>query len=342
MRRSLRSTVLKLAVFASVMLVLTGMLFLIFGEYRSGNTADYTAVFDNVSDLEAGDSVRFAGVRVGTVGEVALQPDKTVLVDFDVDRGVVLTQGTGAAVRYLNLVGDRFLELVDDPGSTKLLAPGSRIPAARTTPALDLDLLLGGLKPVIQGLNPKDVNALSAALIQILQGQGGTIDSLLARTSDLSHALADKDDTIGQLIESLRATLATLAENGDQFAKGVEDIQKLVSALAEEREPIGAAIDALNTGTASLTTLLGRARPPLAGTIDQLNRLAPSLAEKQDRLETALQKAPENYRKLTRIGSYGSFVNYYICSLALRVTDMQDRTAEFQVFRQDGGRCAEN
>ena len=48
--------------------------------------------------------------------------------------------GSRAAVRYLNLVGDRYLELTEGPGSTRILAPGSQIPLDHTAPALDLDL----------------------------------------------------------------------------------------------------------------------------------------------------------------------------------------------------------
>ncbi|PRC55676.1 mammalian cell entry protein, partial [Mycobacterium sp. ITM-2017-0098] len=84
---------------------------------------------------------------------------------------------------YLNLVGDRYLELLDRPGPAKIQQPDSRIGSDRTEPALNLDLLLGGLKPVIRGLNPDDVNALTSSLIQILQGQGGNLESLFARTS---------------------------------------------------------------------------------------------------------------------------------------------------------------
>jgi phospholipid/cholesterol/gamma-HCH transport system substrate-binding protein len=97
----------------------------------------------------------------------------------------------------------------------------------------------------------------------------------------------------------------------------------------------------LSNGTASLVDLLSEARPPLAGTVDQLSRLAPNLEVKKDRIDTALQKAPENYRKLVRLGAYGSFINYYICSIALRLSDLESKTAEFQIFHQQGGRCAE-
>ena len=61
-----------------------------------------------------------------------MQPDHTVVVAFDADRDVPMSTGTKLAVRYLNLVGDRFLELVDGPGSTRILPAGSQIPVDRT------------------------------------------------------------------------------------------------------------------------------------------------------------------------------------------------------------------
>ena len=186
----------------------------------------------------------------------------------------MLTDGTKAQIKYLNLVGDRYLELVDAPGSTKILPAGAQIPIDRTAPALDLDLLLGGLKPVIQGLNPQDVNALSASLLQILQGQGGTIESLFSRTSSFSNALADNNQVIEQLIDELKTTLKTLSDDGDQFTEAIDKLEQLVRGLSEDRDPIGEAITALDNGTASLSDLLGRARPPLDGTIDQVKRLA--------------------------------------------------------------------
>lgn len=334
-------TAIKFIAFAGVMATLTASLFFIFGQYRTGSTNTYSAVFHEVSHLKTGETVRFSGVRVGTVEDVSLQPDKSVLVSFSADRDVVMTDGTRAEVRYLNLVGDRFLELVDDPGSTRLLPPGTRIPMERTSPALDLDLLLGGLKPVVQGLDPEDINALTASLIEVIQGQGPTMESLLTNSSTFLQTMADRSATIQQLIDSLRSTLGTLSDQGADFTAAIDRLERFITGLAAEREPIGTAIEALNNGTASLTDLLGRARGPLARTVDQLNRLAPALDGQKDLIDAALQKAPENYRKLIRIGSYGSFVNYYICSMAVRVSDLESRTAVFPVFKQEQGRCVE-
>ncbi|WP_158169126.1 MCE family protein [Mycolicibacterium smegmatis] len=340
MRRA-SSTLVKFGVFAVVMAVLTAFLFMTFSEYRGGSYAGYSAVFGDASRLESGDSVRVAGVRVGTVKSVSLQPDRTVLVDFDTERNIALTTGTKAAVRYLNLVGDRYLELIDSPGSTRLLPAGSQIPKERTASALDLDLLLGGLKPVIQGLDPQDVNALTSSLIQIFQGQGDTLSSLMSKTSSFSNTLADNDQVVGQLIDNLDTVVDTLNRDGGKFSATIDRLEQLINGLSQDRDPIGTAVTQIDNGTASIATLLTQARPPLNATVDQLNRMAPLLDDHKVVLDRGLQKAPANYRKLARLGSYGSWIMYYVCGISIRVTDLQGRTAVFPMIKQEGGRCAE-
>ncbi|MGE2728424.1 MCE family protein [Mycolicibacterium vaccae] len=333
----------KFAAFGLTMVMLTVGLFVIFGEYRSSDTHRYSAVFTDSSSLQTGDSVRVAGIRIGTVRGIELLEDNTVLVDFDADDNVRLTESTRVAVRYLNLVGDRYLELLDEPGPATIQAPDSRIGVERTEPALNLNLLLGGLKPVIQGLNPDDVNALTSSLIQVLQGQGGDLESLFARTSSFTNALADNGQTVERLIETLNDTIRTVATDGEKFSSAINRLEQLTTGLAQDRDSIGDAITALDNGTASLADLLTEARPPLAGTVDQLTRLAPLLSNETDlaRMDLALQKTPQNYRKLVRLGSYGSWLNLYICGVSIRVTDLQGRTAHFPWVIQNTGRCAE-
>ena len=94
-------------------------------QYRTGSTNGYSAVFTDASRLETGDTVRVAGIRVGTVTDVSLRRrPQRCWSKFDADRDIKLTTGTKAAIRYLNLSGDRYLELVDGPGSTQDAAAG--------------------------------------------------------------------------------------------------------------------------------------------------------------------------------------------------------------------------
>ena len=109
------------------------------------------------------------------------EKDGTVHVDFAIDKGLRLTEGTKAAVRYENLIGDRYLALEEGPGPPRRLPPGATIPLARTSPALDVDALIGGFRPLFRALDPDQVNALSGQLLRVFQGQGATISSVLAR-----------------------------------------------------------------------------------------------------------------------------------------------------------------
>jgi len=136
--------------------------------------------------------------------------------------------------------------------------------------------------------------------------------------------------------------MATLDQDGQKFSGAIEKLHQLISELFAEREPTGVAIESLSNGTTSLAGLLGQVREPLAGTVNQLNRLAPAVDSQKELIDGVLQKSPENYRKLARMGAYGSFFNYYLCGVTWRVSDMQGRTAVFPWIKQDTGRCAEN
>lgn len=339
MTRWPRAAATKFAVFAIVTALLTAFLFMVFGQIRTGPTKSYSAIFADVSDLHPGETVRVAGARVGTVSDVRLGTDNRVTVTFNVDDTVHLTTGTRATVRYLNLTGDRFLELADGPGSTRLLPAGAVIPSDRTAPALDLDLLLGGLKPVIQGLNAAEVNALTSSVLQIMQGQQATVDSLLSKTSSFGSTLADNSEVVQQMITNLDDVLATLSKDGDQFSATVDRLQRFVSELSEHRDSIGEAIQALDRGTASLADLLTQARPPLSGTLQQLARLAPNVDQEKDRLQTALQKLPDNSRKLVRTGTYGNFTQLYMCALTVRLNDPSGKVLVLPWLRSDAARC---
>ena len=125
---------------------------------------------------------------------------RRVKVDFDVDRTSPLFQGTTASIRYLNLIGDRYLELKRGDNDQRLPAGGT-IPIERTEPALDLDALIGGFRPLFRALDPDKVNNIAQSIITIFQGQGGTINDILDQTAQLTSALADRDQAIGEVIK---------------------------------------------------------------------------------------------------------------------------------------------
>ncbi|HEX4705163.1 MAG TPA: MCE family protein [Pseudonocardiaceae bacterium] len=162
-----------------------------------------------------------------------------------------------ATIKYRNLLGQRYIALDQGVGPlNQLLRPGATIGIDRTHPALDLTDLFNGFKPLFQALSPADVNQLSNEIVQVLQGEGTTVDSLVAHTASLTTALAGKDQVIGRTIDNLNSVLNTVNSRGSELSDMVTTLQQLVSGLSQDRTPIGDAISGLSALTTSTANLL--------------------------------------------------------------------------------------
>ncbi|MFD4181059.1 MCE family protein [Rhodococcus sp. NPDC058514] len=339
----MRPTTVKLLIFTTVMTLIFAGLAIVFSQYRFSSSDSFQAQFTDSSGVKPGDKVRIAGVPVGAVTGVAVSGDNLAEVDFNVDSQYELFKSTRATVRYENLVGDRYLELLEGAGSMEQLGDGGTIPEEQTSPALDLDLLLGGFKPLLKGLDAEQVNDLSGALLQVFQGQGGTLVSLLGSTSSFTSTLADRDELIGEVITNLNTTLGTINDKGDQFSTTIDQLQQLVSGLAKDKDPIGNAIPQIATATGDLAELLQGARPDLQSTIVETGRVATQLDLGKADLDWVLGELPGAYKKLIRVGAYGGFFQFYTCSVNLKFSgpDGKDLRVEMPwVPKQTTGRCA--
>src|SRR6478752_9292096 len=301
-------TLVKVSIFTVVMLLVAAILVVVFGEFRFAADNSYHATFTDASRLKAGQDVRISGVPVGSVKNVRLNPDNTVDVAFNINKRYQLYTSTRAVVRYENLVGDRYLEITSGPGELRKLPAGSTIPKQNTQPALDLDALLGGLRPVLKGLDGAKVNEVSSAVIELLQGQGGAVSDLLSTTSAFTQNLAARDQLIG-----------TVDEKGAQFNASVDQLQKLVTGLAEGRDPIAGAIPPLASAENDLTDMLQKSRRPLQGVIENTRPLAQRIDARKGDVNKVIEPLAENYLRLNALGAYGSFFNIYYCSIRIKI-----------------------
>ena len=341
MRENLRGVAVRLAIFLMVCVLGVFGLYAVFGQLRFGEkTHTYRAEFTNVTGLETNDFVRIAGVEVGQVKKVAIQPDTTALVEFTADDSVVLTEGSRAVIRYDDLIGGRYLALEEGVGETKKLNPGDTIPLARTSPALDLDALIGGFRPLFRALDPDQVNALSGQLITALQGQGGTINSFLSQTAALTSTLADRDQLIGQVIVNLNTVLGSLGDQSDQFAKAVDSLADLVKGLESRKQDITNGLAYTNAAAGSITDLLAQARPPFAKTIRETDRAAGIVVADHDYFDNLLNTLPDAYQVLARQGIYGDFFSFYLCDVVLKLNGKGGQPVYVKVAGQSTGRCA--
>ncbi len=341
-KTSFALTSVKLLVFTVVMALIFAGLVVVFSQYRTGSTEDYKAVFTDASGLETGDKVRIAGVVVGAVDEVRITDDSLAQVKFNVDDDQTLRHNTHVNVRYEDLVGNRFLEIVEGEGETTPIEPGDLIPVDRTEPALDLDILLGGFKPLFRNLDPDEVNVLAASLLDSFQGQSQTLVSLLSSSSSFATTIADRDALVGEVIDNLNAVLATMDDHRDEFSSIVDNVEKVVEELGGNSVAVVDAIGSLDGAAGEMAGLLTEKRGELHKDMVELDRLSELLDEEEtsERLEWVMENMPPVFAQLVRVGTYGAFFNFYICGLVFKLDGPGGNPIRIPFQDQRDGRCA--
>lgn len=337
-----RAAAVKLGAFLIVTGLAAAYLGILLSESRTdGPETTVDAVFENVSFLQQGDPVRIAGVRVGDVAAIRLRRDATVSVTLTLSGAPALTDRTRAAIKYKNLIGDRYVELSEGSGQGRPLPARAVIPSAKTKPALDLDVLVGGFEPLFRALAPNQVNQLSGSLIQVLQGESGALSSFLGSVSSVTGSLADRQQVIGRVISNLNATLKTFSQRDEQVSDLIVQTRRLVDGLAADRAPLTGALDHVNALTASAADLLPRLRPDLAADVRHLGQVSRTLNEHKPEVSAALRELPEAYRAVSRIGVHGSFFNAYLCSVRVRFTGPTGETMYTPWLDSSVKRCSQ-
>ncbi|MFE8944595.1 MCE family protein [Streptomyces sp. NPDC007856] len=317
--RQTAGPLIKFSLFALVTIAATALLAATIVNISFTPKDTYHAVFSDVTGLETGDDIRVAGVRVGQVEGIRIKDRTLAEVTFTVTADRPLFAGTHAVVRYRNLVGQRYIALTEGTGGSGRLRPGGTIPLSRTQPALDLNALLNGFKPLFAALSPSDVNQLATEIVQTLQGEGGTVNSLLAHTASLTTTLADRDQLIGSVIDNLNTVLKTLDKRGSRFSDLLTQLRRVVSGLSADRKPIGESLVSIGDLTDATAGLLKDARPPLKDDIAGLGDLTGTLNKNETTVEGVLKRLPNKLNKLTGTASYGSWFNFYLCDFDGRI-----------------------
>ena len=335
-------TAIKLGAFSLVLLLFTAIIVVVFGQMRFDRTTGYSAIFSNSSGLRAGQFVRASGVEVGKVKDVKLiEGGSKARVDFDVERSLELFEESTASVRYLNLIGDRYLELKRGD-SDRRMPSGGTIPVERTEPALDLDALIGGFRPLFRALDPEKVNTIAQSIITVFQGQGGTINDILDQTASLTSTLADRDQAIGEVIRNLNTVLDTTVRHQEQFDETLVNFERLITGLKNRADPIASSVADISDAAGTVADLLTDNRPLLQDTVGYLDAVQQPLVDQKDQLNDILVRLPDALKIIGRAGGvYGDFFNFYLCDISLKLNGLQPggpvRTV--RVTSQPSGRC---
>ncbi|MBO0841690.1 MAG: MCE family protein [Nocardioides sp.] len=331
MRRSpVPASAVKLLLFATVCVALLGLLAVTIGNIGFRTTHTYAGLFTDATGVQKGDRVRFAGVDVGSVQGVTLRTvggRHLAKVSFEVDDGIPMYAAAHLQLRYENLLGQRYLSIAADPGSTGMMPAGGTYPAAQTTPALNLTDLFDGFQPLFRAIDPKRVNELSTELVEAFQGEAGRVQSLMQHLTSLTSTIADRQQVIDRVIDNLDTVLSTVGKRDANLTALIVEFKQLMTGLAADKDQISSSLgdtaDLLTTGGA----LLRDVREPLHDDVVPLSTLSAKLYDTRGSLDASLDRVPTRLRALDRTGSYGSWFNFYLCDLGIQMTLLDGQVA---------------
>ncbi|MBM0125676.1 MCE family protein [Pimelobacter simplex] len=303
----------RLVVFMVSTALATSVLIITIGNLSFGATKEYAAEFSDATGVNKGDDIRIAGVKVGTVQEVAIVGAEKARVTFTVDADRRLDDATHATIKYRNLIGQRYISLTQEGDGGQRLKEEAAIPVDRTRPALDLTALFNGFKPLFQALSPDDINKLSYEIVQVFQGEGGTVEGLLSSTASVTQTLADRDQVIGELLSNLDYVLDHVADRDKQLTNLIDSFRSLVGGLNEDREAILGSLDSISELSVQTAALVTDIKDPFIKDIKELRKVAGNLDENRQEIDRALQVLPIKLTKIGRTATYGSWFNFYLC-----------------------------
>lgn len=265
MRRGAAVVGLLAAITAVALLVVVGT------GARAGSTARFDAIFDDARGLVAGQVVKIAGARAGTIENVIVTPDFKARIEASVERRFMpFHQDASCTIRPEALVAENYLEC--DPGSASS-PPLTRSGAHPPTVPLDHTTEPVSLTDLFNTFNLPTRERLAVILGELgiaTAGRGQDINQILLRANP-TLALARQAIAI---LTRQRAQLQTIIDSSATLtadgAAHTAQLQRFLASAAALSAQAAQHRGALAQSVARLPGLLAAAQPAL----DQLDTVA--------------------------------------------------------------------
>lgn len=208
--------------------VIIGTLFFVMSLYFIGNNQNlfgskFTvhAVFKNVSGLQKGNNVRFSGINVGTVRDIEMIRDTSVLVSFIlkeemnqfIHRNAIASLGTDG------LLGNRIINIIPGDGSDRLIADGDTL-------------------KVYHGIDEDE-------MFSLLERTNYNVAVITNNLVDILKDVKEGKGTVGRLISDstlandINETVSNLNASSKRAVKILDELDKNIANVSEGKGTVG-------------------------------------------------------------------------------------------------------
>lgn len=150
--------------------------------------SDYSAYFETATGINAGDSVRLAGVEVGKIKSVGIEGNK-VRIDFYVVDGTRIKEDSVAMIRQANLLGGQFLGIDFGTEESKVLPPGSTV---QTREGSNIDQLITNLD--------RNQERVLGALGDMVEESRGPFVETMTQIDSITRKIDQGEGTLGRMV----------------------------------------------------------------------------------------------------------------------------------------------
>ncbi len=246
----------------------------------------YLAIEDeSVAGLNLNAPVKYSGVDVGKVQEIALDPGnpKRVNLLFAIERGTPIKEDTEAVLKTQGLTGIAYVELSGGTADSPLLraAAGGGYPVIRTKPSLG-----ARLENVLTSVLAKLDSTSSNINAVLSDANRAAFTSALADIATVARTIAARKDTIDAGISNAGRTL----ENGSRATAQIGPVIERIGRSADAIEKMGKEVARTSAGAGKTVNSIGAdVKRFTAETLPELERLLGELSV----LTTSLRRLSE-------------------------------------------------
>jgi phospholipid/cholesterol/gamma-HCH transport system substrate-binding protein len=335
-----RRTLIKVLAFVAMSAVFTVVLASKIGNLQFfQHNYSLSAEFSNAAGVFKGDAVKLAGVDVGRVRGAHIQGGHAV-VDFTLDDSVKLSRDAVVAIRWRNVLGQRFLYVYPGSGQGPALKDGATIPLGQTQDAGDIGQLLNELGPILKAIDPQKANAFLDAMNEALAGNEGTVRQLITEGGGLAQRLSGMDDRIQTLISSSNTVMSTYARQDHAIGQILDDLDSVGGSLNGMTSNIDSLIVNFAQVQQQLDRLLKDNRGNIDASLQELEVLTRLLQGSRGQLSQTLCSLPAGLAGYFQTTSWGQWFNVRIVRFTLK--DQNDRTlfSSGETSQERGGTSA--
>jgi phospholipid/cholesterol/gamma-HCH transport system substrate-binding protein len=182
------------------------------------------AVFRQVDGLVEGNPVRYAGVEIGKITQVAVIP-QGVLVKMQLRPGITIPEGSKFTISSQGLLGEKYIEIIPNPNATRYLGAGDQVTGVDPQRLDDLfntaDQLLRDVQKLVNNLN--DViggEESKTALKQTILNLQAITGNLEVFSASIQRMAVSSEQDIAASVKNLRGVserLLSASKQADAF-----------------------------------------------------------------------------------------------------------------------------